>query len=413
MALAIRHWDYQSHPHRPTLCHGNIEGVSEDAAEFAQSTGLDISDVVVSSLVGFPLPLVYDEEGNEVDRRQRWAGVHPKLLWHPFFWLPDEVAYPVVLTYGDEDNVFIEDIDGWAFRVLMTLSRSQPIEHEGTWYVPTYEYHGHPITLHRTDIRGDLLIREDEFDPANMDLVRRARRTDSSLINLYDPAKGWVDVLYMHGIDIKTPAGLERVKAWQDGADDEVLDAIDLTPHLFARGRDPLWPLYLLLRKIDTSAHEGMPEFDTYGDLLLRAAHMNAGSDIHIRGLVPLANELASGDTDFANVEEAIEEARALFDVTFEFVPEVSPDTGIDTIANLSGRAVSELELSSTMADVAAVVISMSNIVEGVIETFEPALTVLDMVNDETNLELVTAIFLLNESDEQQPTPPQRKEEQQ
>lgn len=47
---------------------------------------------------------------------------------------------------------------------------------------------------------------------------------------LYDaPTAGWLDVLALHDLDADDPATQDRITAWWDGADDETLDAIDLS----------------------------------------------------------------------------------------------------------------------------------------------------------------------------------------
>lgn len=57
---------------------------------------------------------------------------------------------------------------------------------------------------------------------------------------LYDQDHGWVDVLYLHGIDIDEESDKARVARWITGGADEVLDAIDITDVL-VRADNPEW----------------------------------------------------------------------------------------------------------------------------------------------------------------------------
>lgn len=57
---------------------------------------------------------------------------------------------------------------------------------------------------------------------------------------LYDQDAGFVDILYLYGIDVDDPDDSARVQRWIEGGDDELLDAIDITDVLL-RQDDPDW----------------------------------------------------------------------------------------------------------------------------------------------------------------------------
>ena len=97
--------------------------------------------------------------------RTRWPGVPAEMLWHPAFWLPERIA-----ARRANDDEMVEPDAVWAIRICLEL--------EGSGW--------------------------------------------------YRPGLGWGDVLTEHGIDVDTAAGASRVRAWQNGAADQVLDGLDL-----------------------------------------------------------------------------------------------------------------------------------------------------------------------------------------
>src|SRR5690606_38670002 len=54
---------------------------------------------------------------------------------------------------------------------------------------------------------------------------------------LYLPGRGWRDVLHDVGLRVEDPADLDRIRAWQQGAEDPALDRLDLSGRL-VRDRD-------------------------------------------------------------------------------------------------------------------------------------------------------------------------------
>ena len=150
-------------------------------AAMSAFTGLPAKSLLTTPIVTTPIPCYPAswEEG-----RRRWAGTRAEAMWHPLMWLPKRVAhrYTLVAAEGSDapaEEPRLEDDDAWALRVCLELSSA----------------------------------------------------------GLYDEETGeWLDVLSGAGLDIDDDADLARVQEWLDGADDPVLDAIDLAPLLL---RDP------------------------------------------------------------------------------------------------------------------------------------------------------------------------------
>lgn len=130
-------------------------------------TGLPTGAVVSNPIVATPLT-AYPDQGHPA---QVWPGINPACLWHPLMWLPPRLAgrYQIVDQDGDQT---LEDDDTWAVRVCLELSAS----------------------------------------------------------GMYDVESGtWLDVLARHGLDVDDPANLDRIRTWQAGASDPILDRIDLS----------------------------------------------------------------------------------------------------------------------------------------------------------------------------------------
>lgn len=133
--------------------------------EFLDATGLDPADVVSEAVVGIPLP-VYE-------RGKRFA-VSPDVLWHPLFWLPEELALRVRIQETPDAEPRVETNVEWAIRIAVELTES----------------------------------------------------------GLYDAEKGWLDVFALYGIDPANPEDLEAIQGWQFFLPDERLDNIDLRKHV-------------------------------------------------------------------------------------------------------------------------------------------------------------------------------------
>jgi len=139
-------------------------------AVFREHTGLGHADLVSEFAVATPLPAYPD--GVE-DHDRRWPGVRPEALWHPAFWLPEQI---------------------WPRQVREDLTEPDPV-----WAIR--------ICL--------------ELEAAG----------------LYLPDRGWRDVLHDVGLRVEDPADLDRIRAWQQGAEDPALDRLDLSGRL-VRDRD-------------------------------------------------------------------------------------------------------------------------------------------------------------------------------
>lgn len=97
-------------------------------------------------------------------QRRRWAGVAPEALWHPLFWLPARLNQPM------KRGGTVEPDPTWAVRVCLEVQAA----------------------------------------------------------GLYDPDRGWVDVLAEQGLRTEDPDDMARVLSWLTGQPDPVLDGIDL-----------------------------------------------------------------------------------------------------------------------------------------------------------------------------------------
>lgn len=132
-----------------------------------EESGLGPEYWVYSPLLQIPVP-VPDAVG------QRWSGVSPEYLRLPLFWLPDDLAAPVVY-HREDGSTFDESVNAWLLRVGLELMLS----------------------------------------------------------DLYDEETGsWFDALANHGIDPNEEGFSERYRIWAGGNPDEGLDAISLDDHL-------------------------------------------------------------------------------------------------------------------------------------------------------------------------------------
>lgn len=136
--------------------------------QFQDATGLAADDIVACPLVAVPLPFHPDRWPSG---RRRWNGMRPDVAWLPLMWLPDRIANRYTLV-DDNGNERLEDDTEWAVRVALELTAA----------------------------------------------------------GVYDETSGgWVDVLALAGLDIDNDADIARVEEWLNGADDQLLDKIDLS----------------------------------------------------------------------------------------------------------------------------------------------------------------------------------------
>lgn len=159
--------------------------------DFIRATGLARDLVLCTPHVAVPLPL-YDADGRLAAR----ASIASSELWHPLFWLPVEVAGRYVLEQEDGTTA-IEPDEVWAVRVALQVSVS----------------------------------------------------------GLYDVESGtWCDVLVDRGLDVTDDAVLARIRRWQTGERDDVLDEIELGDVLQVPGEDPHWAIQSALALMDDLA---------------------------------------------------------------------------------------------------------------------------------------------------------------
>lgn len=148
--------------------------------DFIRATELAPDQVLCTPHVAVPVPR-YDVDGRIPSR----ASINPPELWHPLFWLPLAVAGRYVLEEEDGATT-IESDELWAVRVALQLSVS----------------------------------------------------------GLYDVESGtWSDVLAAHGLNVTDDVVLARIRRWQSGEHDDVLDAIELTDAFQVPGEDPEWAI--------------------------------------------------------------------------------------------------------------------------------------------------------------------------
>lgn len=162
---AVRH-SFLLEPGEGWLLSPDLFAYVDRFSEFMEASGLTDEQFIVSPVVSIPIPSV--DAMTSVLRT--WSAVHPEMMWHPFFWLPDAVSSRVLIS----------------------------------------------------DVSGDRLESDEEY------LVRVMAQC--TLSGLFDVETGtWLDVLAQAGLDLSSDAELDRVEAWQAGGDDDLLDSIDLS----------------------------------------------------------------------------------------------------------------------------------------------------------------------------------------
>lgn len=190
-----------------------------------------------------------------------WQQVNPACLWHPLMWLPDRLSgrYQIQQTDGTTTP---EDDDTWAVRVCLELSAS----------------------------------------------------------GMYDAESAtWVDVLSLYGLDLDDPEVLDRVRWWQSGQADPILDTIDLSSHIDVDDRhwaletalammgDLLPASYALLANdllatIDEIADPGNPALDTNP----AATHQAAGTVVTLGRTLLAEDNVGLSDGFWAEQELAL-----------------------------------------------------------------------------------------------------------
>lgn len=200
-------------------------------ADWSMLTGLNPSQSIFGELCAMPLPIYTSVPP---DGRQ-FAEVKPEVMWHPLFWLPKRIAGRYNLPTGPNGELEPETNSVWSIRVALELTAS----------------------------------------------------------GLYSQDEGWMDVLGTAGIDVDNEADLERIRKWQGGSRDTLLDAIDLAPYLHL-DENPSWALQsaLVLEEPATQAQWAIYA-DSLLEMLWEAGQDPAGPLADHRSAVRVVAELA------------------------------------------------------------------------------------------------------------------------
>lgn len=177
--------------------------------------GLEPHDIIAADSVAIPLPRY--EDGKPLRGR---PGVRPSALRYPFMWLPaaQRDRYDIAVS---KDETVPESDEVWAFRICLEMWIS------GAYNVET---------------------------------------------------GGWIDILSLWDLDPEDPDTAERIERWWAGADDEVLDSIDLTD-MFA------------------PADEGDPDWAIISATTISPLFVNATMALSAADIIALCDLVESGDT--------------------------------------------------------------------------------------------------------------------
>jgi len=187
--MEITRRSFMTEPGEPLLIAQSPIAAAIRFGTWLEEAGLPARNVLSSPLSAVPLP-IYPASWDEGSRR--WPGVRPEAMWHPLMWLPDRVAKRYNILYDNKEPV-LEDDDTWAVRVALELTAS----------------------------------------------------------GMYDETSGtWMDVLSLVGLDPDNDADLSRVSEWLAGANDDLLDSIDLAEHM-DNPDDLTWALSCAVGMVD------------------------------------------------------------------------------------------------------------------------------------------------------------------
>lgn len=213
--------------------------------QFVEYTGIPVDQLFCSPAFLLPMP-IYEPTKN----RRPWP-VKPEAMWHPLFWLPDRLAYPLKLQFDDTNPDLEYPIDH-GVRVFHELTYSAPFQMLGNYWIHLDKFAGTPIYPFARDDDGNELIPELVYSDEDVQVLRKADSGDNQLIPMYDPETGtWLDVPSLVGVDLMTDEGVERMRAWLLGQPDEALDSINLDTYMRARDRDENWAATSLYRGFD------------------------------------------------------------------------------------------------------------------------------------------------------------------
>lgn len=183
--IAPRRKPFYTEPGQRLILTTGLMDFAERVDEFADASGLDVSDFVSHPVVTVPLPrAIRDDHENLL----RWTGLNPVFLACPLFWLPKHVALRYRIRYPD-GSVQIETDAEWSLRVALEMNAS----------------------------------------------------------GLYDEDTGtWVDVLSVYGLDVDDVKTQHRIRQWLAGGKDVVLDSINISQFFEPQDNNPEWALSIV-----------------------------------------------------------------------------------------------------------------------------------------------------------------------
>ena len=170
---------YLTEPGTPLIIAEDPIGRMYDFTVFADDTGLPTENISASTLCAVPLPIVTAD----MNPARPYAHVNPAMMWHPLFWLPSRLIERDVYL-NDDGEERIEDDKMWSLRLSLELIAGM----------------------------------------------------------VYSPELGWLNMMELIGIDVNDPADVERIRRWQNGAEDDALDSINLD-ELMRDQQEPNWAM--------------------------------------------------------------------------------------------------------------------------------------------------------------------------
>lgn len=294
MPLRRHHFGSSSDPH-PLFPESTINHSVLTATEFLFRTNLSPRECVIHPNLAIPVPMV--TPGNE-----RHKEVPASMMWHPLFWLPKRLREG--LTYVTEEGEVAENNLQWAIRVLIEMQFAGPFRLGDLWWVHVSSIDGVPLQAFPLGEDGHVQFPDTVYDSENLRLLRPATSADAELYSPYniDDAT-WLDVPYLVGVDVFTPEGEQRMRAWQNGASDPDLDSLDLDRFITAEGRDPMWAVEYVTRRYDSELLDGVDTLTTFTEDALNAGqYMLAASTMGT--LAVQGDELDQGTMDVDDICE-------------------------------------------------------------------------------------------------------------
>lgn len=297
--------------------------------KFVEYTGIPVDQLFCSPAYMLPMP-IYEP----TDNRRPWA-IKPEAMWHPLFWLPDRLAYPLHLNFGDHKDIEYPVDHG--IRVFHELTYAAPFKMLDSYWVHMDNFDGAPIYPYGRDEDGEELIPDLVYDTEHAQILRKADAGDNQLIPMYDPETGtWLDIPSLVGVDLMSEEGVERMRLWLLGQPDEALDSINLDTYMQAHGRDENWAANSLYRAFDGTLIGEERDDIRYVDTIRGASECFIGSTASEAGR--LALELWSSDN-----EEAQRLAVFTKDCLIDYLPMPRGNAVSDLVWGIADRPNEEI----------------------------------------------------------------------